>query len=244
MIKSLYPSYQYWSQNGSVWIISDTHFNDPDCNFMSPNWPTPRKHIEIIKHYVHKNDTLIHLGDVGDPEWIKEIPGYKVLVLGNHDQSVSKYKDYFNEIYTGPLMIGEKILLSHEPIYGNDWCVNLHGHDHSPLNTGDSHHKNFAANVVGYIPISLGNLIKNGILSPITGIHRITIDNAIKKKKEKEIDIYDMNWVHDDITWCNSECRNTNCYRNLANRQSKERVFTVSDFKGTGECPIESEGTI
>ena len=26
-----------------------------------------------------------------------------------------------------------KILLSHEPVYGLPWCLNIHGHDHSDI---------------------------------------------------------------------------------------------------------------
>ena len=43
------------------------------------------------------------------------------------------YKNYFDEIYTGPLFIAEKILLSHEPVYGLSWCLNIHGHDHNDM---------------------------------------------------------------------------------------------------------------
>lgn len=38
----------------------------------------------------------------------------------------------FDEVYTGPLMISDKILLSHEPIEGLPYYMfNIHGHDHS-----------------------------------------------------------------------------------------------------------------
>ena len=34
MISALYPIFQHWSTNGSVWLLSDLHFNDPDCSFI------------------------------------------------------------------------------------------------------------------------------------------------------------------------------------------------------------------
>lgn len=40
------------------------------------------------------------------------------------------------------------------------------------------------ANVCDYTPVSLGKLIKGGILSDITSIHRITIDRATEKKEK------------------------------------------------------------
>jgi hypothetical protein len=54
----------------------------------------------------------------------------KILLLGNHDAK-GAYNGLFNEIYTGPLFIADKILLSHEPVHGLTWCLNIHGHDHN-----------------------------------------------------------------------------------------------------------------
>lgn len=99
-------------------------------------------------------------------------------------------KVFFDEIYAGPLFIAEKILLSHEPIYGLPWCLNIHGHDHRTVADcrEDSTHLNVAANVCGYRPIHLGKIIKNGILSDIPSIHCVTIDRAVDSV-EKDIKI-------------------------------------------------------
>lgn len=181
MIKSLYSTFQRWSSSGSVWIVSDTHFDDGDRELMGYTIST-QEHVDIIKRVVCKNDTLIHLGDVGNPDYFNTIKGYKVLIMGNHDQSVKRFEPYFDEIYAGPLFVGEKILLSHEPISLGDIAINLHGHDHNPGNKYTSNSINFAANVIGYKPISLGVIIKNGILSHIDGIHRLTIDKATEER--------------------------------------------------------------
>ena len=130
MIKTLYEPFQKWSEKGSVWIISDTHFEDVNCKDMDPNWVTPEEHIAILKKHIGKNDTLIHLGDVGNPEWMRKLRCYKVLIMGNHDQSKEKFDPYFNEVYTGPLTIGKKLILSHEPL-NIPWSLNIHGHEHS-----------------------------------------------------------------------------------------------------------------
>ena len=180
MINSLYPIFQHWSEKGSVYLISDTHFADSDCKFMDPEWITPEEQISILQKYIHKNDTLVHLGDVGNPEYLKNVKGYKVLIMGNHDQSITKFQPYFNEVYAGPLFISDKILLSHEPVFGLSWCLNIHGHDHNGMEAYHEgcKHINLAANVCDYTPINLGKLIKDGILSNIDSIHRITIDKA------------------------------------------------------------------
>lgn len=181
MIPSLYNSFKHWSNNGSVYIISDTHFEDSDCKYMDAEWPDPQTHIDNIKKYVHKNDTLIHLGDVGNAEWLNQIKAYKVLIMGNHDQSVTKFESYFDEIYTGPLFISDKILLSHEPIHDLRW-FNIHGHDHNTLYPQGYNYINLASNCTRWGVFNLGKEIKNGLLSEIKNIHRITIDNATEKK--------------------------------------------------------------
>ena len=191
MIDTLYDKFKPWSEKGSIYIISDTHFEDADCKLMDSDWISPQEHIDIIKQTVHKNDTLIHLGDVGNTEWMEQIKAYKVLIMGNHDQSATKFKPYFNEVYTGPLFIAEKILLSHEPIINGSAWFNIHGHDHNKLlytewrnDNGFSeswNELNLAANVVDYKVYNLGHGIKNGLLSCVDGIHRLTIDKAGNK---------------------------------------------------------------
>lgn len=174
MIKTLYQPFRKWSERGSVWIISDTHFDDPDCQLMDKNWITPEQHIKNLK-CVSKNDFVIHLGDVGNPEYLEEIKGQKILVMGNHDKGASVYEPYFDEIYTGALIVAEKLILSHEPI-NIPWLFNIHGHDHDPTHKGDRCHLNLASNVVGYRPYSLGKLIEAGLLKYVKSLHRITID--------------------------------------------------------------------
>lgn len=119
------------------------------------------------------------------PEYIKDIQARKkILILGNHDAK-GAYNNYFDEIYTGALFIAEKILLSHEPVYGLPWCLNIHGHDHNniePCKEGCKH-INLAANVCGYISMNLGKIIKEGVLSDVPSIHRMTIDRQVKRGK-------------------------------------------------------------
>ena len=80
-----------WYRGGTIYIISDTHFDDPESKKMNELWPTPQEMVNSINQFVGKKDTLIHLGDVGDIEWVKRLKGYKVLLLGNHDKGASNY---------------------------------------------------------------------------------------------------------------------------------------------------------
>ena len=175
MINSLYPEFQRWSERGSVWIISDTHFDNPDTAVIDPSWLPPEEHVKIITAYVHAGDTLIHLGDVGEPAYMDQIRAHKVLIMGNHDQSIRRFEPFFDEIYAGPLFIGKKILLSHEPVMWLPWCVNIHGHDRSGR-CDDLTHVNLCANLVDFLPFNLGWFIKGGGIADVKDIHRYTID--------------------------------------------------------------------
>ena len=244
MLPQLYKTFQDWSAKGSVWVYSDPHFGDSDCKIMDPNWITPEEQVKKINDKVKKGDTLILLGDIGNPEYIKKIKaGYKVLIAGNHDAGLTNYKktitheireivvkytteeqyekdivimrksfykylcekypyakisiqeryefhspfhffdatiddNLFDEVYGGPLFIGEKILLSHEPI-DLPFGLCIHGHCHSVKGFYDGGNKfNVCSNTIGFEPINLSEIIKAGFLKRVETIHRLTIDKA------------------------------------------------------------------
>lgn len=234
MLKQLYEKFQHWSSKGSVWLYSDPHFNDKDCLKIDPRWPSPEEQITKINAKVHKNDTLIILGDIGDVSYIPKIKAnYKVLITGNHDLGASNYKrkkiqciynaeDYgdsekklraelrkefptedilisrsydfyspfvhcnvtidnrmFDEVYEGPLFIGKKILLSHEPV-DLPFALNIHGHNHEALGklSKDRSKFNVCSNCINYEPQNLNEIIKAGYLKEIKTIHQLAIDRA------------------------------------------------------------------
>lgn len=89
----------------------------------------------------------------------------------------------FDEVYSGPVWIAEKILLSHEPI-DIPYAFNIHGHDHSNW-FDNGQHLNLCAEHIDYTPVSLIKLIKDGTFSKVDDIHRMTIDRATNKKMER-----------------------------------------------------------
>lgn len=101
MIDCLYPCFKHWSDGGSIYIISDTHFDDSDCKLMDPNWPTAQEQIKILKKYIHKADTLIVLGDIGDPIYMAQLKCHKVLIKGNHDKGNTNYTAFLTRFMTG-----------------------------------------------------------------------------------------------------------------------------------------------
>lgn len=166
----------------TVWIMSDPHFGDEDLRAGFPNRPTDEELVRRINAKCGRKDVLICLGDVGDIEFAKKLRGYKVLICGNHDVGATNYEGVFDEVYTGLLMIGEKILLSHEPV-DVPWAVNIHGHDHTGRRTKGRINVCLDAN--GYEPINMNQLLKSGIYKDIESIHRITIDGATKRAKKR-----------------------------------------------------------
>ena len=225
----------------TIWLISDTHFGDEELRAGIPNRISDDDLVKLINSKVGKKDTLIHLGDVGDINYIKQLRGYKILICGNHDLGATNYKreikklkfdkdlytekemrasvavaypgwritidegydvshapfefwevtvdnQLFDEVYTGPLMVGEKLLLSHEPVE-IPWVFNIHGHDHyghaskNHLNcTIDAHKRIYG---LDWEPINMNQIMKTGLLSKTESIHRITIDDATERKKKR-----------------------------------------------------------
>ena len=80
--------------------------------------------MRLLNSCIGKKDTFICLGDVGNVDIVKKIKGYKVLICGNHDSGTGKYEEVFDEVYKGALIIGEKLILSLEPV-DIPWLFNI-----------------------------------------------------------------------------------------------------------------------
>lgn len=151
---------------GTVWITSDTHYHHTNICLGVTRWRTldgkiPTDHtrnfqdldemdsviVNNINSKVGPNDTLIHLGDVafGGFEKIGEFLNRLVcknihLVLGNHDQHITKNKEdirsrflsvsNYLEVEIG----GVEFVLSHYPLCSwnklGKGSIHLHGHVH------------------------------------------------------------------------------------------------------------------
>ena len=141
-------------------------------------------------------DILVHSGDFcfsgSDNEvldflnWFIELP-YKhtILIAGNHDAGMSNYKDVFDEVYAGALIVGEKLILSHEPV-DVPWAFNIHGHVHSGEPMSDDRHFNVCGEARKcYEPVNLNQFMKAGFMAKIQTIHRDTIDKATKRARKR-----------------------------------------------------------
>lgn len=176
-----------WKDYQTFFLISDTHFKEKDLEEAYPERPTAEKFVRLINSKVGRKDIICCLGDCGDLECWKKIRGYKILIAGNHDEGLTKYRDVFQEIYQGPVMLGEKLIFSHEPIVGIDWAYNVHGHNHNgPIST-DAYHLNINCDANKcYLPINFNVMLRKGLIAQVKSLHRKTIDTAsVRKRKRK-----------------------------------------------------------
>ena len=117
-------------------------------------------------------------------------PGWKITIEEEHNDFHSPF-DYwavkldnclFDEVYEGALIVGEKLILSHEPV-DIPWLYNIHGHDHA--GAARPNHTNVCADITGYKPLNLNQFLKSGAMAKIQTIHRDTIDKATVRKKKR-----------------------------------------------------------
>lgn len=185
MINCLYEPFKTELSTGTVFLYSDPHFDeDEDLRQAYPERPSSEEQVKRINSKVGKIDHIIFLGDIGNSKWIEKIRGHKWLIMGNHDKGLSNYTQYFDRIYEGPLMISEKIILSHEPL-NIDWAFNIFGHCHD-LSNYISGGLNVCADVIDYTPINFNQFLKSGRLKEVVPLHRRTIDRAIVRKQLRE----------------------------------------------------------
>lgn len=146
---------------------------------------TNYKRVKEIKKF----DINIPLNEVKEimadkyPGWKIDIDeGYDVLHAPFHFWAAMADNMLFDEVYEGALIVGEKLILSHEPV-DIPWLYNIHGHDHAGVKRPN--HMNVCSDVIGYEPINFNQFLKSGHMSKIQTIHRETIDKATDRKKKR-----------------------------------------------------------
>lgn len=93
MYKHLYDCFRHWyhDDRGTIYFYSDPHFADPEMKYIRKNYIGDDEQVARINKVIGKYDTIIFLGDIGDPSFISKIRGYKVLIKGNHDSGSGNY---------------------------------------------------------------------------------------------------------------------------------------------------------
>lgn len=150
------------STDVKIWFISDFHFGHKNIiNFERTNFESIEQHDDkLVKNFnncVRPNDIAYILGDIGNFEKVKLLNGRKILILGNHDPSKAyiekHYPNLFEKIYSHPVYLSKRIVLSHEPIIVGDDILNVHGHLHGSLLDLPNYY-NVSAREIQYMPVS------------------------------------------------------------------------------------------
>ena len=141
---------------------------------------------EVVKE-IYDKDKMTREEAIADMQ--AKYPGWKVWAHEDYAfhspfERWNVYADnmLFDEVYEGALIVGEKLILSHEPVE-IPWLYNIHGHDHAGKKR--KNHLNVCSDVIGYEPINLTQKLKSGLMSAITTIHRATIDSATERKAKR-----------------------------------------------------------
>ncbi len=141
-----------------VWMTADLHLNHANviqyCNRPFADATQMNEHLVAQTRKVKDDEWLVIVGDLamGDHlaamEWVRRIPGRKVLVLGNHDLTRAGKCRYLTEQAEDgrhPLfeavvpflawqdMLGQNVFVSHYPAtvdYPLPSILNYHGHLH------------------------------------------------------------------------------------------------------------------
>ncbi len=124
----------------SVYFCSDLHLGHKNIHKFRPPFASAEDHhafiLEQWKNKITKRDDVYVLGDACFTteaiDWVKELPGTKHLIRGNHDLcDTSYYLKAFKNVYG--LLKYKEFWLSHAPIHPTELRgrVNLHGHVHT-----------------------------------------------------------------------------------------------------------------
>lgn len=162
-----------------IFIIADTHFGDKNI-ITYENRPfeditqMDNIMIELWNKVVSKDDTVFHLGDVGNYDLnkmkniINKLNGNKILIKGNHDKhfSIREWMDCgFNEVYNYSIIYNEFIVMQHEPpqyINNATPFFYLYGHVHSTdmYKTITRHSACVSAERWDYTPVDLEEITR------------------------------------------------------------------------------------
>jgi calcineurin-like phosphoesterase family protein len=161
----------------NMYVIADTHFSHARIIKIAGRpfhsvQEMDNTILENINRVVERNDTLIHLGDVGlcpkdKMQWcLAQIRcRNKILIMGNHDRARSPqaWRELgFKEVSLWPIIYDEWYIMCHEPLYleVNSPFAVIHGHTHQNSYTDPekAHYFNASVERIGYEPVLLDEI--------------------------------------------------------------------------------------
>lgn len=166
--------------SGKVWFWSDLHFFHANiiryCDRPFADVTDMGRHLmENCLRVVTEKDILVFGGDIAMGRiaevntLLRQIPAYKINVLGNHDMNRSTLHPLAVDEVAACLELsfrGTPLFVSHYPV-AEDFLapgtLNLHGHIHNgslhPALGDGSRHRNMCVEGTGFAPVSLPQLL-------------------------------------------------------------------------------------
>lgn len=158
----------------SVWVGTDWHVwsvgHTPHHPYQSIS--NIRQLSDSYANDIQVDDVFIYLGDLCDPavtdlnelkRLVQNIPGYKILVKGNHDTETDYfYRDIgFDEVCD--VCVINQVAFSHFPLKVEPDMINIHGHLHNEKRSDvdDANHINAYREDYYKHPIEISELIQN-----------------------------------------------------------------------------------
>lgn len=154
-----------------TWLITDTHFNHQmliDAGYRPVDFQD--KICRNWANLVMPQDTIIHLGDVimNRPseltDILKNLPGRKILVRGNHDRQSDGWYERAGFAFVAQGILIGGVWLTHAPqvTLPDGAIINVHGHLHAGRHRTEvtaEHCKLFSLENDGYGPVGLDEFV-------------------------------------------------------------------------------------
>ena len=179
-----------------VWVWSDLHLGHADSitAFVRPFETVDEMDDTLLGRWhrvVGPDDAIVCLGDIAIHgvsgrrlKRLRQAPGQKILVIGNHDPDRGGLADIdaFDEVYGTLYAPGDPpLLMTHMPLREvPDGCVNVHGHLHGARMPDATPHINVSVEQLRYRPRPLmsvrglaARLVRGEAVSGRTTAHRL-----------------------------------------------------------------------
>lgn len=149
-------------------FIADMHFGSPYRSYAKPRGfaSVEEMHAAIATAWrkrVQADDTVWIIGDVGDVDPLRALPGIKHLIYGNDDRPRQPFKEsaLFETLADAHVLETEwsPILLVHRPKDAKADLPVLHGHTHAAPDEVDTRFVSVSVDKTGWGPISLAEAI-------------------------------------------------------------------------------------
>jgi len=138
------------------WVFADTHLchrnifqhrPDREGNFFKSGSEHDEYVCDMWNDHIGGGDIVYLLGDVAfnvrGLALIKNLPGRKVVIVGNHDLAFSTIAQHASSVHAmKEIDLGFRAIMTHIPLHDSAmdrWRLNIHGHMHDVVIESEKH---------------------------------------------------------------------------------------------------------